>query len=283
MGSPALIQTVAGARAWRAMRLRAGASVALVPTLGNLHAGHAALIDAARHTADFVIVSMFVNPTQFGPDEDYAAYPRTLEADRALAGEHEAVAVFAPSVAQMYPHGAETPVHVQPPEALSGILCGVHRPGHFTGVASVVLRLLNIIEPEFALFGEKDYQQLLVVRRVVEELFIDTEIVAVPTVREKDGLALSSRNRYLTSEERERAPALYRTLIAAREALRSGAQIDTVEAAGWDALATAGFEPEYFEVRNAADLDVPNSGEPRVIVAAGWLGKARLIDNIRVD
>ena len=283
MGSPALIPTVAGVRAWRAMRLRDNANVALVPTMGNLHVGHAALIDVARQTADFVIVSVFVNPTQFGPGEDYATYPRTLEADRALADEHDADAIFAPTVEEMYPHGPETPVQVQVPAALTDQLCGAQRPGHFTGVASVVTRLLNIVQPEFALFGEKDYQQLQVIRRLVEDLFIDTGIVGVPTVREADGLALSSRNQYLTPAERERAPALHRALAAARDALHGGAQIGEVEAGGRAALAAAGFEPEYFEVRNGADLGPPRAGEPRVILAAGWLGKARLIDNIRID
>lgn len=283
MGSPALIPTVAGVRAWRAMRLRDSASVALVPTMGNLHAGHAALIDTARRAADFVIVSVFVNPTQFGPGEDYASYPRTLEEDRALAGEHDADALFVPTVAEMYPHGPEAPVRVQVPDALTDQLCGARRPGHFTGVASVVTRLLNIVRPEYALFGEKDYQQLLVVRRLAEDLFIDTEIVGVTTVREADGLALSSRNQYLTPAERERAPALRRALVAAREALLGGAQIGRAEAEGRAALAAAGFEPEYFEVRNGADLGAPRAGEPRVILAAGWLGKARLIDNIRID
>lgn len=283
MGSPALIPTVAGARAWRAMRLRDNASVALVPTMGNLHAGHAALVDAARRVADFVIVSVFVNPTQFGPGEDYATYPRTLEADRALAGEHEADAVFAPTVAEMYPHGPEAPVRVQVPSELTDQLCGASRPGHFTGVASVVTRLLNIVQPEYALFGEKDYQQLQVIRRLAEDLFIDTRIVGVPTVREPDGLALSSRNQYLTAAEREQAPALHRALVAARDALRGGAQIGPVESEGRAALAAAGFEPEYFEVRHAATLGPPQDGAPRVALAAGWLGKARLIDNICID
>ena len=283
MGSPALIPTVAGVRAWRAMRLRDNASVALVPTMGNLHAGHAALIDAARQTADFVIVSVFVNPTQFGPGEDYETYPRTLEQDRELAGEHDADAVFAPTVAEMYPHGPENPVRVQMPAELTDQLCGAQRPGHFTGVASVVSRLLNIAQPDYALFGEKDYQQLMVIRRLAEELFMDTEIIGVPTVREADGLALSSRNQYLTANEREQAPALYRALVSARDALRGGAQIEQVEARGRAALAAAGFEPEYFEVRHAATLGTPQAGEPRVALAAGWLGKARLIDNIRID
>lgn len=282
MGSPALIHTVAGARAWRAMRLRAEASVALVPTMGNLHAGHAALIDAARETADFVIVSVFVNPTQFGPGEDYAAYPRTLEQDRALAGEHEADAVFAPNAEEMYPNGLDNAVMVQAPADLAGILCGAGRPGHFTGVASVVTRLLDIVRPEYALFGEKDYQQLAVIRRLAEDLFIDTRIVGVSTVREDDGLALSSRNQYLTAKERTQAPALHRALAAAREAVLGGTPAAEAEARGLEALAAAGFRPEYFEVRDAATLGESGPGS-RVILAAGWLGKARLIDNIRLD
>jgi pantoate--beta-alanine ligase len=265
------------------MRLRDNASVAMVPTMGNLHAGHAALIDAARQRADFVIVSIFVNPTQFGPGEDYESYPRTLEHDRELAGEHDADAIFAPTVAEMYPHGPENPVRVQMPAELTDQLCGAQRPGHFTGVASVVTRLLNIAQPEYALFGEKDYQQLLVIRRLAEDLFIDIEIIGVPTVRETDGLAMSSRNQYLTANEREQAPALYRALVAARDAVRGGAQIAQAEADGRAALAAAGFEPEYFEVRHGGTLGVPRAGEPRVILAAGWLGKARLIDNIRID
>ncbi|MGH8274904.1 MAG: pantoate--beta-alanine ligase [Gammaproteobacteria bacterium] len=283
MGSPALLQTVTAARSWRAMRQRAGASVALVPTLGNLHAGHGALIDAARRTADFVIVSVFVNPTQFGPGEDYAAYPRTLAEDRTLAGEHEADAVFAPGVAEMYPHGPETPVQVLAPAALTDILCGARRPGHFAGVAGVVTRLLNIVQPEYVLFGEKDYQQLLVVRRVVRELFLDTGIVGVPTVRETDGLALSSRNRYLTPEERERAPRLYRALATAAEALRAGSSADSVERAGAAELDTAGFKTEYFAVRDAVSLGAPEPDRDRIVFAAAWLGKARLIDNMHVD
>lgn len=283
MSSPALISTVTGARAWRAMRLRAGASVAMVPTMGNLHAGHATLIDVARRTADFVIVSVFVNPTQFGPGEDYASYPRTLEHDRALAGEHDADAVFAPNAEAMYPNGLEEAMLVQAPPRLAGILCGTQRPGHFTGVASVVARLLNVVRPEYAMFGEKDYQQLLIIRRLVEDLFIDTDIVGVPTVREPDGLALSSRNRYLTAEERERAPALYQALAVARDEMLAGAETLDVESRGRATLSAAGFRPEYFEVRHGGDLGPPRAGESRAILAAGWLGKARLIDNIKID
>jgi pantoate--beta-alanine ligase len=264
------------------MRRRAGARVALVPTLGNLHAGHAALIDRAHALADFTLVSIFVNPTQFAPGEDYATYPRTLEYDCELAGAHEADAVFAPPPEQMYPQGTEAAVTVAVP-ALSGGLCGAQRPGHFTGVASVVSRLLGIVQPEFAVFGEKDYQQLLVIRRLVQELFFETEIVSEPTVREADGLALASRNRYLTPDQRQRAPALYQALVAAAEAVAAGAETGVVEMQGRVALTAAGFRPEYFELRHGVNLGPPRCGEPRVILAAGWLGKARLIDNIKID
>jgi len=264
------------------MRRRAGASVALVPTMGSLHAGHAALIDQARKTADFVIVSVFVNPTQFAPGEDYERYPRTLEPDRALAGEHGADAVFAPVPAEVYPHGTAGATAVAVP-GLSEILCGASRPGHFRGVTSVVARLFNIAEPDVALFGEKDYQQLVVIRRMAEELFFPTRVVGVPTVRETDGLALSSRNQYLTAVERTRAPALRRALESAAAERARGADPAAVGRAGMDALATAGFRPEYFEVRRAADLGPPEAGASEVILAAGWLGKARLIDNIRLD
>ncbi|MGH8426416.1 MAG: pantoate--beta-alanine ligase [Gammaproteobacteria bacterium] len=281
MGSPALIPTAAGVRAWRAMRLRAGETVALVPTLGNLHAGHAALIDRARAMADFVMISVFVNPTQFAPGEDYAQYPRTLDRDRELAGEHDADAIFAPAPDEMYPHGTEAAVAVEVP-GLSDVLCGASRPGHFRGVASVVARLFNLVAPEFAIFGEKDFQQLLIVHRMTEELFFPIEIVGMPTVREPDGLALSSRNLYLTPEERRRAPVLYATLRAAAAALAAGAKPADVEAEGEGELEGAGLRPDYFAVQRAADLGAPEGGAELVVLAAAWLGKTRLIDNIRV-
>lgn len=281
MGAPALIPTAAGVRAWRAMRRRAGASVAFVPTMGNLHAGHAALVDRARETADFVIVSVFVNPTQFTPGEDYERYPRTLEPDLELAGAHEADAVFAPTPAEIYPGGTEGATTVEVP-GLSDILCGASRPGHFRGVESVVARLFNLVEPEYAMFGEKDYQQLLVIRRMTAELLFPIEIVGVPTVREDDGLALSSRNQYLAPEERKRAAALYGALAAAAKALAAGAEPAAVEAEGAAALVAAGFRTDYFAVRDAAMLGPPAAGRRLVVLAAAWLGDTRLIDNIQV-
>ncbi len=263
------------------MRLRAGATVALVPTMGNLHVGHATLIDRARETADFVIVSVFVNPTQFVPGEDYEKYPRTLARDRELAGVHEADAVFAPTPGEMYPQGSGDAVAVEVP-GISDVLCGASRPGHFRGVAGVVARLFNLVGPEYALFGEKDYQQLLVIRRMTAGLFFPIVIIGVPTVRESDGLALSSRNQYLAPAEREQAPALYRALVAAAKALTAGAESVAVEAEGAAALHAAGFRTDYFAVRDAATLAASASGRERVVLAAAWLGDTRLIDNIRV-
>lgn len=264
------------------MRQRAGAGVALVPTMGNLHAGHAALIEAARVHADRVLVSVFVNPTQFAPDEDYAGYPRTPESDLELAAAAGADAVFAPAPEEIYPHGTEAAVAVEVP-ALAGVLEGVSRPGHFRGVASVLARLFHLAAPACTVFGEKDYQQLLVIRRMVRELFFPIEIISVPTVREADGLALSSRNRYLTAGERRRAPRLYRALTAAAETLREGAPAAEVERAGVAELNAAGFRNDYFSVRDAATLGAPAADRARTVLAAAWLGKARLIDNMRVD
>jgi pantoate--beta-alanine ligase len=249
--------------------------------MGNLHAGHRALIEAACRKADTVIVSIFVNPTQFAPDEDYASYPRTLEQDLETAGTRGASAAFVPEAQEMYPFGTERASTVDVP-ALSRVLEGASRPGHFRGVASVVARLFNIVAPDVALFGEKDYQQLLVVRRMVRELFMPVDVAGVPTVREPDGLALSSRNAYLTREERRRAPAMHEALQAAAEALRDAAKPAQIERDGLVALKAAGFEPEYFSVRDAATLGAPRPDGEGVILAAGWLGKARLIDNIQL-
>lgn len=276
-----VLSTVEAVRRWREARRRAGERVALVPTMGNLHAGHRALIEAAGRQIDVVIVSIFVNPTQFAPDEDYASYPRTLEQDLEVAGACGAAAAFVPDAQEMYPFGTEQAALIDVP-ALSSILEGASRPGHFRGVASVVARLFNIVAPDVALFGEKDYQQLLVIRRMVRELFMPVEIVGVPTVREADGLALSSRNGYLAPEERARAPALHEALQAGAEAFRDGAEAAQIERDGLAALTAAGFEPEYFAVRDAATLGAPRPGGECIILAAGWLGKARLMDNVRL-
>ncbi|MFO8155928.1 MAG: pantoate--beta-alanine ligase [Pseudomonadota bacterium] len=269
--------TVAG---WR----RRGEYVALVPTMGNLHDGHMELVKQARRRADRVVASLFVNPLQFGPGEDYDQYPRTLEADGMRLAEAGVDLLFAPEVDTMYPPEStwgHTRVEVP---GLSTILCGEGRPGHFEGVATVVAKLFNIVGPDVAYFGEKDYQQLLLVRRMVADLCIPVEVVAVPTVREADGLALSSRNQYLSADERQRAPALRAALYAAGERLRDGAtDFPAIEAEGRASLEAAGLEPEYFTVRRSVDLAVPKYDDRALVVlAAARLGGTRLIDNLIV-
>lgn len=261
----------------------AGERVALVPTMGNLHAGHLALVGRARALAGRVVVSVFVNPTQFGPGEDFAAYPRTLRADAARLRAAGADLLFAPGVAGMYPGGAAPGTVVSVP-GLSTDLCGAHRPGHFDGVASVVLRLFNVVGPDVAVFGEKDYQQLVLLRRMAADLHLPVRLVGVATVRERDGLAMSSRNQYLDADERRSAPALHAALLACRARLLAGARDYRAlerEAAG--ALRRAGFVPDYVAIRAAADLAPPRRGERRLrVLAAARLGRARLIDNVAV-
>ncbi len=277
----AIKNTRSAVAGWR----KRGEYVALVPTMGNLHDGHMELVKQARQRADRVVVSLFVNPLQFGPGEDYEQYPRTLEADGFRLAEAGVDLLFAPEADTLYPpHPTWEHTRVEVP-GLSEILCGEGRPGHFRGVATVVSKLFNIVGPDVAYFGEKDYQQLLVIQRLVADLCLPVEVVAVPTVRESDGLALSSRNQYLSDEERQRAPALYAALRAARDRLRGGeSDFTAVEAEGWAALEAAGFEPEYFAVRRAADLAVPKYRDRALVVlAAARLGSARLIDNLVVN
>ncbi len=263
---------------WR----RADQRVAFVPTMGNLHAGHLALVQEALRLADRVVVSIFVNPLQFGPSEDFGAYPRTLEQDRALleaAGTH---LLFAPPVAAVYPRGQAEQTRVEVP-GISDILCGASRPGHFVGVATVVCKLFNMVQPDLAVFGEKDFQQLLVIRLMTQDLSLPVGIHGLATVREPDGLAMSSRNGYLTQEERARAPSLYQTLLRAGERLRAGVAISEVERLAGGEIATAGCGPDYCSVRRAGDL-APAGSEDRelVVLAAARLGRARLIDNLCV-
>jgi pantoate--beta-alanine ligase len=267
-------------REWR----RADERVAFVPTMGNLHAGHGNLISRARTLAQRVVVSVFVNPLQFGPNEDYAAYPRTPEDDRRLLESLGADMLFVPEVEDMYPRGQETTARVQVPE-LDSILCGAFRPGHFTGVATIVTKLLNLVQPDVALFGEKDYQQLMIIRRAVEDLSIPVEIVGVETTREADGLAMSSRNRYLSADDRARAPAIYRELERARGAIEAGARdFEALEKAGYEALQQAGFRCDYFSIRDAETLAPPGpQSRELVILTAARIGRARLIDNVRVS
>lgn len=267
-------------RAWRAQRFAIG----LVPTMGNLHEGHLALVKAAREHSDRVVVSLFVNPTQFGAGEDYETYPRSLEADCTRLEALAVDAVFAPSVPEIYPAGIAGHTQVDVP-ALAGILCGASRPGHFTGVATVVAKLLNIVQPDVAVFGRKDYQQLLVIRRMVADLDLPVEVIGVPTVREPDGLARSSRNAYLTPSQRAVAPELYRTLTALAHALRAGeANFGVLEARGSQILRQTGLRPDYVAIRRRADLLEPRSGDTELVVlAAAWLGETRLIDNVELS
>lgn len=264
--------------AWR----RSGERIAVVPTMGNLHAGHARLVEEAKLRAERVVVTIFVNPLQFGPKEDFDRYPRTPDEDRRLLEQFSVDLLFTPTVADMYPRGKESSTLVDVPE-LSGLLCGQFRPGHFVGVATVVAKLLNLVGADVALFGEKDFQQLAIIRRMAEDLCMPTAIVGIPTIRESDGLALSSRNRYLTGEQRQIAPRLHATLAAARAGLLAGKTIAAVETAGAAALAADGFRPDYFTVRDVATLQPPTADtRERVILVAAWLGRARLLDNVRV-
>jgi pantoate--beta-alanine ligase len=265
---------------WRQL----GLTVGFVPTMGNLHQGHMSLIDEARRRTDRVIVSIFVNPSQFGPTEDYALYPRTLAEDTELLDTALVDLLFHPEVAEMYPGGHERGAVVDVPQ-LSGILCGAFRPGHFVGVATVVTKLLGIVQPHVAVFGEKDYQQLAIVKRVVEDLCLPVEIVGAATLREPDGLAMSSRNRYLTPAERETAPALHRALLGAQQRIAAGDRnLEAIEQSGTRALEAAGFVPQYFAIVDAETLQAPDaSARELVILTAAKLGKARLIDNVRVS
>lgn len=266
--------------AWR----RDGKTVAFVPTMGNLHEGHISLLKTARTRADHTVVSIFVNPIQFGRGEDYASYPSTLEADQQKLSAAGLDLLFAPNLDQLYPGGIEEDTRVTVP-GLSTILCGQYRPGHFSGVATVVTKLFTNVQPDVALFGEKDYQQVLVIKRMVHDLLMPTEVVGLPIVREADGLAMSSRNAYLNADERGRAPLINRLLQQAADKLRAqGASLIAIETAAMAELAAAGFRPEYFSVRRAADLEAPKAGDSSLqILAAAWLGAARLIDNIRVE
>lgn len=277
------VHTVADAqtqiRAWQA----AGERVAVVPTMGNLHAGHLALVAEGRRHAARVVTSVFVNPTQFGPNEDYGRYPRTLDADRSALAGAGCDLLFAPDVAQMYPLGAEGGFRVTAPAALANTLCGAFRPGHFDGVATVVLKLFQAMPGDVAVFGEKDFQQLLVIRRMVADLLLPITIIGLPTVREADGLALSSRNQYLSAEERPTAATIYRTLQQMAAGWQAGRSADALDAEAAAALTAAGFRVDYASLRRVADLGTPAPGEADVVaLIAARLGSTRLIDNLRV-
>ena len=260
---------------------KAGESVALVPTMGALHDGHMALVDEARRRADRVVVSIFVNPKQFGPNEDFDAYPRRAEADAAKLSAANVDVLWMPPVAEMYPEGFATNITVA---ALPDRLCGAARPGHFDGVATVVAKLFNQVRPDIAIFGEKDWQQLAIIRRMATDLDLGVDVVGFPTQREDDGLARSSRNAYLTEEERAAAVALPRALGAAARAIENGGSISEAIATVHAALDKAGFAPvDYVELVDAETLQpVEILDRPARILAAARLGKARLIDNLPV-
>ena len=276
-----ILRSVAALRGEVAQWRREGLRISFVPTMGALHDGHLSLVAAGLREADRVVVSIFVNPTQFGPNEDFAAYPRTEAADVAKLEGAGAHAVYAPSVEEMYPAGASTTVTVA---GVSEGLCGTFRPGHFAGVATVVAKLLNQAQPDVALFGEKDYQQLQVIRRLVADLDIPVAIRGVPTLREADGLAMSSRNAYLSPEERATAPALHRVLQDTAAKLRAGADADVATREGIAAILAAGFgSVDYLELRAADTLEpLPRLDRPGRLIVAARLGRARLIDNIPV-
>jgi pantoate--beta-alanine ligase len=277
------VASVAALRAvvedWRRQGLRVG----FVPTMGNLHAGHYALVELARQHADRVVASVFVNPTQFGPNEDYGRYPRTPEADISGLDARGCDLLFLPPVEEMYPFGTMGCVQMHVP-GITDILDGYHRPGHFNGVAQVVARLFNMVQPQAAVFGRKDYQQLQVIRYMTTEMSFPVDIVPAPTLREDDGLAMSSRNQYLQGRERETAVEIYRTLRAMQASAKHGDSVAAIEAAATSRLEAAGFVLDYVEVRRA-DLTRPkDAGEAGLLaVVAARLGRTRLIDNLPFD
>lgn len=271
---------IAGIRAAVRQARKNGHSVAFVPTMGNLHAGHIELVHEARRRADYVVTSIFVNPTQFGAGEDFDSYPRTLDADSALLAQAHCDLLFAPSAEEMYPLGRSQLTTV----SVSGItdqLCGASRPGHFTGVATVVTKLLNIVQPDLALFGEKDFQQLAVIRQLVQDLCLPIGIIGVPTCRAEDGLALSSRNGYLSPDERKRAPQLFQALQEIRQAWESGMDdILSLCAEAREHLQQAGFEVDYLQAMTPGLHPPQPDSTQLVLLVAARLGKTRLIDNL---
>lgn len=277
------LHSIAQVRAAIGRAREEGRRIGLVPTMGNLHEGHLALVEKALQRTDCVIVSIFVNPLQFGPNEDLDSYPRTLTEDQQKLLDTGAHMVFAPSAAEMYPQGMAGHTRISVPQVSEG-LCGASRPGHFEGVATVVAKLFNIVQPDLAVFGEKDYQQLAVIRKMTHDLCLPVQILGEPTVRAADGLALSSRNGYLSPAERSQAPALYASLQWIAEQIRSGKRDhQALLQQATDKIVQAGMQLDYLQLRDADNLGEPhpNSHELVVLVAA-WLGKTRLIDNLRI-
>ncbi|KJK15923.1 pantoate--beta-alanine ligase [Pseudomonas sp. NPDC087612] len=278
------VKTVLELRAAVARARSEGKRIGFVPTMGNLHSGHAALVTKAAQRVDFVVASIFVNPLQFGPSEDLDKYPRTLAADQEKLLQAGCHLLFAPTVEEMYPDGMAGQTRVSVPQLSDG-LCGASRPGHFEGVATVVSKLFNMVQPDLAVFGQKDFQQLAVIRALVRDLNMPIQIIGEPTVRAEDGLALSSRNGYLSNEQRATAPALYRLLSQMAAAIEQGERdYPALIANGQQQLAAAGFRPDYLEVRQALSLR-PATPEDRdlVILVAAFLGATRLIDNLHLN
>ena len=261
-----------------------GKRVALVPTMGNLHDGHMKLVDEAKARADVVVVSIFVNPMQFDRPEDLARYPRTLQEDCEKLNKRKVDLVFAPSVKEIYPNGTETHTYVDVP-GLSTMLEGASRPGHFRGVTTIVSKLFNLVQPDIACFGEKDFQQLALIRKMVADMGFDIEIVDVPIMRAKDGLALSSRNGYLTAEQRKIAPGLYKVLSSIADKLQVGERdLDEIITIAGQELNEKGFRADDIQIRDADTLlEVSENSKRAVILVAAWLGDARLIDNKIVE
>ncbi|RMM89685.1 pantoate--beta-alanine ligase [Pseudomonas savastanoi] len=277
------VKTVQELRAAVARARSESKRIALTPTMGNLHSGHAALVAKAAQRADFVVATIFVNPLQFGPNEDLATYPRTLAADQEKLLQAGCNLLFTPSVEEMYPHGMADQTLVSVPHLSQG-LCGASRPGHFEGVATVVSKLFNMVQPDLAIFGEKDFQQLAVIRAMVRDLNMPIQIIGEPTVRADDGLALSSRNGYLNEAQRAAAPALYQAIRQTADAISAGEQdFDALLTSKKQQLEAAGFRIDYLEIRDATSLR-PTTAENRdvVILAAAFLGKTRLIDNLHL-
>ena len=278
------VTTIAAVREQVSRWHAADERVVFVPTMGNLHAGHVSLIEAARKHGKRFVASIFVNPMQFGPNEDFAHYPRTPTQDAQMLSDAGCDLMFMPEVGEIYPNGADQATRVEVP-GISDILCGEFRPGHFEGVATVVCKLFNIVDADVAIFGEKDFQQLTVIRRMVADLCLRVQIVGAPTVREADGLAMSSRNQYLDEAQRRLAPTIYRQLTQAEAALRSGARdYAGIESAGRAALDGAGFRTDYFSVRDARTFAPARPDTTQfVVLTASRLGKARLIDNLQFN
>jgi len=258
---------------------REGLRVALVPTMGNLHAGHYSLVSLARQYADRVVSSVFVNPTQFGPNEDFTRYPRTPEADTSGLQDAGCDVLWLPTVESMYPFGVELAANVSVP-GISSLLEGAHRPGHFDGVCTVVSRLFNQVQPDVAAFGKKDYQQLAVIRQMVADLAFPIQVVGGDIVREADGLAMSSRNQYLDAGQRPAAASIHRVLQGMREGYVGGLSRERIEAAAAAALQAEGFQVDYAALRTPDLLEPPHEGGPRVALIAARLGSTRLIDNL---